>query len=133
MELDQVVFEYGRLQLNFVACQRQNTLLGTQLAQLNKGNAAITKDLGKALARVAQLEALIGASGVLAIPDPPKDPEETKPISGDAPQNAADLANVQAQTGPRGSRLVSVPRPNAAIATGDTPIVEPPTKPSPEN
>ena len=77
MELDQVVFEYGRLQLNFVACQRQATLLSTQLAHLNKGNAAITKDLGKALARVTQLEAEISQHG-LTLPAVPTDPEPTK-------------------------------------------------------
>ena len=114
MELDQVVFEYGRLQLNFVACQRQNTLLGTQLAQLNKGNAAITKDLGKALARVTQLEVEISQHG-LTLPAVPVEPEPAKdPAAGEPPPQP------QAQTGPRGSRLVTVSAPKV-------------TEPSPEN
>ena len=42
-ELDQVVYEYGKLHLNFVACQRQNALLATQLAQANKRIAELEK------------------------------------------------------------------------------------------
>ena len=112
MELDQVVFEYGRLQLNFVACQRQNTLLGTQLAQVNKGNAAITKDLGKALARVTQLEAEISQHG-LTLPTVPAEPEPTKSeLEAADPGSGTDIGRgvAAAQTGPRGSRLVSIPK-----------------------
>ena len=96
MELDQVVSEYGRLQLNFVACQRQNTLLSTQLAQMNKANAAVTKDAGKALARVAQLEAEMSQHG-LSLPEVPADPEPAKDTGAgeQAPQPQAQPAQAK--------------------------------------
>ena len=89
MELDQVVYEYGKLQLNFVACQRQNALLGTQLAQMNKVNVALTTDKGKALARVAQLSDFITREKGFDLPDVPKDPEPADPAAGD-PAPVAD-------------------------------------------
>ena len=118
MELDQVVFEYGRLQLNFVACQRQNTLLSTQLAQLNKGNAAITKDLGKALARVTQLEAEMSQHG-LSLPEVPADLEPTKAaVEAADPGSGTDMGRGVAA----GQTAQAKPRP-----------VVVPDKPQPEN
>ena len=80
MEVDQVVYEYGKLHLNFVGCQRQNTLLATQLAQVNKNVAALTTDKGKALTRVTQLESALRAANI-EIPEAPVDPtpEPAKP------------------------------------------------------
>ena len=79
MEVDQVVYEYGKLHLNFVGCQRQATLLATQLAQANKTVAALTDDKGKVLARVAQLEEFVRENNlsVPAVPDPPVAKEPT--------------------------------------------------------
>ena len=84
MELDQVVFEYGRLQLNFVACQRQATMLATQLAQTNKNVATLNEDKGKALARVTQLETYLTTLGK-EIPPVPKDAEPAKEPTPQAP------------------------------------------------
>lgn len=45
MQLEQVVFEYGQLHLNFVAAQRMNQQLSQQLSDANKEIAALKKDL----------------------------------------------------------------------------------------
>ena len=62
MELDQVVYEYGKLQLNFVACQRQAAGLAQQLAGVNKQNAALTVDNGKAGKQIARMEKFLAAN-----------------------------------------------------------------------
>ena len=85
MEVDQVVYEYGKLHLNFVACQRQNVQLATALSTANKNIAALTTDKGKALARVTQLEAWAKGQG-LTIPEVPADPEPAK-----APESAREI------------------------------------------
>lgn len=64
MELDQVVYEYGKLQLNFVACQRQNALLAQQLAGVNKQNAALTTDNGKASKRISRMEKFLASNRI---------------------------------------------------------------------
>lgn len=43
MDQSQVIFEYGKLQLNFVASQQQVAQLGTLLAQANKEIAELKK------------------------------------------------------------------------------------------
>ena len=114
MEIDQVVYEYGKLQLNFVSCQRQNALLGTNLAQTNKVNAQLTADRQKAVARVAQLEKFI-TDMKLFIPEVPPEPEPAKdPAPGpeaDLGRGQATVATDQAPTGVamRRNRLVTVP------------------------
>ena len=45
MEQRDVIFEYGKLQLNFVASQQQVAQLGTLLAQANKEIAELKKKL----------------------------------------------------------------------------------------
>jgi hypothetical protein len=84
MELDQVVFEYGKLQLNFVACQRQNATLAQQLAAMNKQVFHLTKERQTAVARVSQLEKAWPTS-IDPLPEVPTDPEPAKDAAaGDA-------------------------------------------------
>ena len=97
MEVNQVVFEYGKLHLNFVACQQQNVQLATALANANKTGATLTADKGKALARVTQLEVALKSAG-LAIPDVPSEPEPPKePIGG----ITGAASNMEQAPGPR--------------------------------
>ena len=82
MELDQVVYEYGKLQLNFVACQRQATLLAQQVAAMNKTKFEVDQRLADTVLRVVQLEKVMVDHG-LAIPEPvKKDPEPGKAVDG---------------------------------------------------
>lgn len=84
MEVNQVVFEYGKLHLNFVACQQQNVQLATALANANKTGATLTADKDKALARVTQLETYLTTLGK-EIPPVPKDAEPAKEPTPQAP------------------------------------------------
>ena len=137
MELDQVVYEYGKLQLNFVACQRQATLMATQLAQANKQIAALTKDKGKAEKRVTQLESEISLHG-LTLPEPIQDPE---PAKGDATKAAVDAADSSGSTDlGRGvmaqsaqGNIRTVPRPIPVDPEAAIPQRDPDAKPSTEN
>lgn len=45
MEQAQVIFEYGKLQLNFVAAQQQITTLSKALADANKEIAELKKQI----------------------------------------------------------------------------------------
>lgn len=45
MDQQQVIFEYGKLQLNFVAVSQQVAQLGTLLANANKELAELKKQL----------------------------------------------------------------------------------------
>jgi hypothetical protein len=91
MELDQVVYEYGKLQLNFVACQRQNTSLATQLALANKQVSVLTKERQISVARVAQLEKAWPETYLVPpVPEPVKD-EPPNTVEQADPGTGTDL------------------------------------------
>jgi hypothetical protein len=118
MEVDQVVYEYGKLHLNFVACQRSNAMLATQLAQANKNIATITADANKSAGRIAQLEAWAKEQRPsITFPEVPKEPEP-EGAEGLQPPNPGTAVggiagNEALQTGV-GSRVVKIPHKRAS-------------------
>jgi len=118
MEVDQVVYEYGKLHLNFVACQRSNAMLATQLAQANKNIATITADANKSAARLAQLSAWANEQN-LALPDVPA-PAEPKPEGTEGleppsqPGTPVGIAGSEALQPGAGSRVVKIPHKRAS-------------------
>jgi hypothetical protein len=116
MEVDQVVYEYGKLHLNFVACQRSNAMLATQLAQANKNIATITADANKSAGRIAQLEAWAKEQRPsITFPEVPKEPEGTEGLEPPSqPGTPVGIAGSEALQPGAGSRVIKIPHKRAS-------------------
>lgn len=71
MDTQAIVFEYGKLQLNYVAVTNQNAQLSQSLADANRESAQLLADLKAANEKIAALTQGqdVSAPGIRIVPD----------------------------------------------------------------